>query len=250
MRGLSNLDDTMTTHASSKSTVHALLLAGATLSLALLLAEPRTTAAQTAPDAATIASWVQTFYDQTQSMSARFVQQYTNRVYQRTDTSRGRVRFRKPGMMRFDYDEPNGKVIVSDGRQLTVFEPADESGGRGQYYQQAIGDSQLPAALSFLTGTGRLDTDFRFRRLDAARLGYRDGQVLELRPRRPSPHYSRVVLFVDDHAERRGVVHRVIIIDQANNRNRFDFEQQQLNRSVEDSVFSWRPPANARRVQP
>ncbi len=217
---------------------------------ALAFASARPARAQDEPDAATVAAWVQTFYDQTQTMSARFVQRFVNREFQRTDTSRGQVRFRKPGMMRFDYDQPNGKIIVVDGRQLTAYDPPDEAGGRGQYYQQAMADAELPAALSFLTGTGRLETDFRFRRLDASRLGYEEGEVLELRPRRPSPHYTRVVLFVDDNAERRGIVHRVIIIDHANNRNRFDFLDQQLNRSVPESVFGWRPPANARRVQP
>lgn len=225
--------------------------AAAALALLVLAATAvRPARAQDAPDGATIAAWVQTFYDQTRTMSARFVQRYVNRVYQRTDTSRGQVRFRKPGMMRFDYDEPNGKIIVADGERLTVFEPPDNEGGRGQYYQQPIGDAELPSALSFLTGTGRLDEDFRFRRLDARRLGYEDGEVLELRPRRPSPHYTRLVLFVDDDARRRGIVHRVIIIDHSNNRNRFDFIEQRLNRDVPESVFRWRPPSNARRVQP
>jgi outer membrane lipoprotein carrier protein len=183
-------------------------------------------------------------------MSARFVQRYVNRVYQRTDVSRGRVRFKKPGRMRFDYDEPNGKVIVSDGERLTVYEPPDPGQRRGQYYRQAIGDAQLPAALSFLTGTGRLDEDFTFRLLDASALGYEDGQVLELRSRRPTPHYSRILLYVDDDRQRRGVVHRVLIVDQSNNRNRFDFIDQRFNRDLADSVFAWRPPSNARRIQP
>ena len=206
--------------------------------------------AQARPSAAEVASWVQTFYDQTQTMTARFVQRYRNRVYDRTDVSRGRVRFRKPGMMRFDYDDPNGKIVVSDGSNLTVFEPPDPGQQRGQYYQQPISDAQLPAALSFLTGTGRLDENFRFRLLDASRLGYADGQVLELRSRRPTPHYSRILLFVDDDQSRRGVVHRIMIVDSSNNVNRFDFLEQRLNRDVSESVFRWRPPAGTRRIQP
>lgn len=206
--------------------------------------------AQQEPNAATVAAWVQGFYDQTRTMSARFEQRYTNRVYNRTDTSHGDVRFRKPGMMRFDYDEPNGKIIRSDGERLLVYEPPDGGRGAGQYYEQPIGDAQLPAALSFLTGTGRLAEDFTFRLLDAARLGYRGGKVLELRSRTPTPHYSRILLFVDDDPARRGVVHRVLIIDQANNRNQFNFTQQRFNRNVSESDFRWRPPSNARRIDP
>jgi outer membrane lipoprotein carrier protein len=99
-------------------------------------------------------------------------------------------------------------------------------------------------------GTGSLSRDFTFRLLDAARLGYREGQVLELRPREPTPSYSRILLFVDDDPQRRGVVHRVIIIDQANNRNQFNFTQQQFNADIPDAEFRWRPPRNARRVTP
>jgi len=94
--------------------------------------------AQARPSAAEVASWVQTFYDQTQTMTARFVQRYRNRVYDRTDVSRGRVRFRKPGMMRFDYDDPNGKIVVSDGSNLTVFEPPD------QFAYRRRRDPQIP----------------------------------------------------------------------------------------------------------
>ena len=227
----------------------------AVAAITLAAATARPTRAQDRPDAPTVAAWVQAFYDQTQSMSAAFVQRYVNRVYQREDTSRGRVRFRKPGMMRFDYADPNGKVIVSDGARLVAYDPPDEGESRGQYVDQQISDAQLPAALSFLTGTGRLDEDFRFRSLDASALNY-DGEILELRGRRPNPHYARILLFVDAGRggaagrSRRGMVHRILIFDSSNNRNRFDFTDQQVNRPIPESVFRWRPPGNARRIQP
>jgi outer membrane lipoprotein carrier protein len=220
--------------------------------LALSVGPERVARAQqaAAPDAPTIAAWVQRFYDQTTSMNARFVQRYTNRVYSRVDTSRGTVRFKKPGMMRFDYDQPNGKVIVSDGQRLLVYEPPDGGRGAGQYYEQEMANAQLPAALAFLTGTGRLADDFTFRRLDPVRQRYPDGQVLELRPRAPTPHYSRILLYVDDDPQRRGVVHRILIVDSTNNENRFDFEQQQFNREIPENTFRFRPPRGARRIQP
>ncbi len=233
-----------------RRTVSVLAIAIAALLIVVAAGRRADAQQQQTPDAATVASWVQTFYDQTRTMTARFAQEYRNRVYQRTDVSRGRVRFKKPGMMRFDYDQPNGKVVVSDGQRLIVYEPPDGGRGAGQYFEQPIGQAQLPAALSFLTGAGRLDQDFTFRLLDARRLRYEGGQVLELRSRRPTPHYSRILLFVDDNAQRRGVVHRVLIIDSSNNQNRFDFIEQQLNRDIDDAVFRWRPPRNARRIQP
>jgi outer membrane lipoprotein carrier protein len=222
----------------------------AALSALAIASTPGAVAQQARPDAATVAAWVQTFYDQTRTMSARFEQRYVSQVYQRTEVSRGRVQLRKPGMMRFDYDQPNGKVIASDGRRLIAYEPPESGETVGQYYEQQMTDAELPSALSFLMGTGRLGQDFTFRLLDAAQLGYPDGQVLELRSRRPTPHYARILLFVDDDQARRGVVHRVVIVDQANNRNQFNFTQQQYNADIPEGVFRYQPPSGARRVQP
>lgn len=204
--------------------------------------------AQTQPSAVTVAAWVQAFYDQTTSMNARFRQRYRNRVYSRTDQSQGRVRFRRAGMLRFDYDAPNGKIVVSDGTNLTVYEPPGPGDQRGQYFQQPMNDAELPAALGFMMGTGNLARDFRLR-LIRRDMGF-SGQVLELRSRRPNPHYSRILLFVDDNAQSRGVVHTIVIIDHSQNTNRFDFSNRQFNRGVPESAFNYRPPATARRIQP
>ena len=77
----------------------------------------------TAPSAPQIAAQVQAFYDQTKSIRADFYQTYFHRVYNRYDRSKGSVQFEKPGKMRWDYAKPNGKIIVSNGKQLLVYEP-------------------------------------------------------------------------------------------------------------------------------
>ena len=237
----------------TRGTSPAPILISAAASCALLLATvfPAPVAAQDAPDANTVASWVQTFYDRTESMTARFTQRYRNRVYDREDISRGQVRFKKPGMMRFDYDAPNNKVIASDGSRFVVYEPPESGEQHGQYYEQQMSQAQLPAAFSFLTGTGQLAPNYTFRLLSG--MGYDNGHVLELRPRRPTPHYTRILLYVDrgvQNAGLRGVVHRIVIVDQAGNTNRFDFQGQQFDRSVPSSVFHYQPPTGARRIQP
>lgn len=196
-----------------------------------------------------VAARVQSFYDQTTSVSAAFFQTYVNKLYQRTDRSKGRVVFKKPGKMRWNYDAPNGKVIVSDGAKLRVFEPGDAS-EPGQMIEQAISDSQLPQALSFLMGTGRLENDFTFRLLDAAREGFPNGDVLELRPRADSPHYQRILFYVERDPRLRGLVRRVLIVDPNGNRNRFDFSAFEFNRAAPDEQFRFQPPAGTRRVGP
>ena len=225
----------------------ALLLAAAVFFV--LLASPLIAQQKARDEARVVAARVQSFYDQTTDISADFFQTYVHVLYQRTDRSKGRVVFKKPGMMRWDYAKPNGKIVLSDGRKLLVYEPgdADES---GQVYEKKLEEAQLPQALAFLTGSGRLETSFTFRLLDAKREGYPKGHVLELRPRTPSPHYERILFYVEKDPRLSGLVRRVLIIDPSGNRNRFDFGKLRFNRHVEPALFQWKPPAGTRRVKP
>jgi outer membrane lipoprotein carrier protein len=205
--------------------------------------------AQTAPDPARLAlSAVQTFYDQTKDVSADFFQTYVNKLYDRTDRSQGHVVFKKPGKMRWDYAKPNGKVIVASAGKLLVYEPGDEAGDKGQVYEQSFAQADLPQAMSFLLGTGKLSDDFDARLLDAAREGFAKGQVLELRAKKPSPHFDRLLFYVETSPALRGLVRRLVIVDASGNRNRFDFSAFKFNSGVTDDTFNWRPPEGARRV--
>lgn len=208
--------------------------------------------AQTPPGATVqdVAGAVQGFYDRTQTLTTQFRQRYHSEQYDTTDESRGQLRIRRPGQMRFDYAEPNGQVIVATGERILLYEPPEEGETRGQVVERQLEDDQLPQALSFLTGTGRLDRDYRLRLLDASRRRF-EGQILELRPRRESPHYSRIQLYIDwSDGPARGRVLRMIIIDHDGNRNRFDFRNLEVNPTITDDVFEWTPPPNTRRVTP
>jgi len=223
------------------------------LSLSALLAvQPVASSAYaqtTALTAESVAATVQAFYDQTKSLEAEFHQTYFNRLYEKYDRSQGTVRFQKPGKMRWDYGQPNGKVLVSNGKRMLVYEPGDGT-EKGQVFERSMADSELPQALSFLTGTGKLVDDFTFRLLDATKQGFSGGYVLELMPKKASPHYERILFFVDGNAARAGLVHRVLILDGSGNRNRFDFKAMRFNRVTDSTIFEWQPPAGTRRVQP
>lgn len=195
--------------------------------------------------AAVVAARVQTFYDQTTSVEASFGQHFWSRAYNRTQSSRGTLRASRPGRVRFDYATPAGKVVVSDRGSFLFYEPG-ENGGPGQYYR---GDTDAAStALGFLIGTARLERDFTYslRTTSASTPANTDG--LELRPRRPSPHFRRIVLYVDNRPASLGVVHRVAIEDPEGNWNRFDFSGMRFNGGVGDDVFHFTPPSGAHEI--
>lgn len=208
-----------------------------------LSALPASSGAAQDVSARRVAAEIQAFYDQTTTVRTAFYQSHYDRIYRRTTRSRGVLTIARPGKLRFDYLGGDGKVVVSDGRMLTIYEPGDD-GGPGQYARTAVSDD-LSSALGFLTGRARLDRDFRFRLRDAADFDW-SGHVLELRPLRPEPGYSRMFLFVDPATP--GVVQRVIVQDHDGNLNRFDFRRTQFNRAVSAERFAFTPPRGARRI--
>ncbi len=243
----------------ARRTILVVLLSAAFTWVGVTLADPSALGlvgqghAQDALDAEDVASLVQSFYDQTTTIEADFHQTQFTKLYGRTERARGHVAFKKPGKMRWDYAAPNGQVFVSDGQRLSIYQPPDEGEQGGQLIERPLSEDQLPQAFSFLTGTGRLDRDFHLRLLDARRQGFPDGYVLELRPRVPSPNYEKVLFFVqvvEQGGRRAGIIKRVLIIDAAGNRNRFDFQGLRFNSDVPDRRFRFSPPRGARRVSP
>lgn len=241
----------MTSHA--RAWLGTLLFVAASLASTCASAQRGTHAAAdcSADDAAThaecVASWVQSFYDRTTSLEADFQQFHWTRVYDRTASSRGQLRIARPGRIRFDYSEPNHKIIVGSGDQFTYYDPSDD-GTAGQYYHATT--DAASRALGFLTGTSRLDRDFTFR-IHPSTTGPAHTVCLELRPRAADPHMTRIRLYVSNaEAATRGVVMQVAIEDPDGNWNTFRFTNFHFNRDIAASTFEYTPPEGAREITP
>ncbi len=205
-------------------------------------AAPAPTAANGRPTAQQVVANVQAFYDQTHDFESDFTQVSRSRLSGTEQRQSGHVRFLKPGRMRFDYAAPQGNLVVSDGSTLWLYEAAAH-----QAVQTNLQQSQLPSALSFLTGTGRLANDFTFRLLDERAAAYPGGYVLELRPITANPSFERIVFYVEgQHFQ----VARTVVIDAQGNTNRFDFVSPRINVHPAQNVFQWTPPQGTQIVHP
>jgi outer membrane lipoprotein carrier protein len=199
-------------------------------------------AAAKGPSADEIGKRVQQFYDSTKTFKATFAQTYTIKVQNVKKESKGTVTFEKPGKMSWSYDAPNGNRVVSDGKTIRVYEKENE-----QMYESPVKNSQYPAALAFLMGTGQLVKDFNLRLLDAAQMKFEGGYVLEGTPKEATPAYQKVLLYVDAQTNQ---VRRVLILDAQGNRNRFDFSAPVVNQPVPKADFEWSPPPGTRVIKP
>ena len=195
-----------------------------------------------ATSVAPVVTAVQTFYDKSQTFKSDFEQKFWVKAYSQEKTSRGHVTFAKPGKMDWVYLDPKDNRVVSDGSVIKVYEAANK-----QMYEQPVAKSQYPAALSFLTGTGKLADAFDFELVSGHELKFPGGYVLVGTPKQPTPAYAKVLFYVDAGTSQ---VRRVMIIDGQGNRNRFDFENPRINEPVAPGQFTFTPPPGTSVVRP
>jgi outer membrane lipoprotein carrier protein len=188
-----------------------------------------------------LAAKVQRFYDKTATFKARFKQRYYIAQYKKTIDSTGQVVFQKPGRMSWRYTN-NGNRVVSDGTTIKVYEKDNR-----QMFVQQMAKSPYPAALSFLVGGGDLRKEFALRKLDAAKMGFEGGFVLEGRPRQPTPAYQTMLFYVDAATHQ---VRRVLLLDAQGNRNRFDFVDPVVNVRPPAGEFDFVPPPGTKIIRP
>mgnify|MGYP005819795375 CR=1 FL=1 len=184
-------------------------------------------------DAASLAREVQAYYDRTKELEARFVQTYTYAAFGRTQTSRGVLRVRKPGKLRWDYSAPAEKTVLVNGSRLVQWEPEVNQA----YVDEHFDASALSAAVTFLVGEGRLDREFALS-TDA------EGRLV-LTPRQPDARVREVVLTVGEG----GVVTATRVVDGSGNVNALEFQGVKRNPGLAEAVFTLSLPKDVHYIQ-
>ena len=178
---------------------------------------------------------IQAYYDAAKTYSAAFTQDYVTVDGIKKESS-GVVWFKKPGMMRWDYEKPEARFLISDGKNFWSWEPVYR-----QYCRQDLSSSQLPTALTFLSGQGRIEDDFNVavEKIDGSRV------YLRLTPKHPSLAYARIDFEILMPTAK---VYRVKIYDSMGNTNRITFKSPEINASLDASSFQFNPPADATHI--
>jgi outer membrane lipoprotein carrier protein len=185
---------------------------------------------------------VQKRYDAAKDFRARFNQTLTNAAFARKTSSAGEVLLKKPGRMRWNYTQPEPKMYLADGSTLWLFEPEDK-----QAFKQDLKSSQLPAALAFLAGQGKLAAEFDIAVADPKKTPYgmaRD-YVLSLSPKTPQAQVKTIVFVVE---AKTFDVRESVITDQQGNVNDLLFSEIRTNTNIPDATFRWAPPAGVRLI--
>jgi outer membrane lipoprotein carrier protein len=185
-------------------------------------------------DAGALAQKVQAFYESTRDLEATFHQTYTYSGFGRRQVSKGTLKVKKPGMMRWDYETPTPKTVAVKGSRLVQYEPEENQA----YVDERFDATAMSAAVTFLLGKGDLAREFR--------LSVDGAGDLVLRPKEEDPRVESIALAVGADGE----VRATRVVDGAGNVNEIRFEKVKRNLGLSDAAFDVKLPKDVRRIAP
>lgn len=180
-----------------------------------------------------LASKVDAHYDHMHSLEAQFTETYTGAGMSRTES--GTLLLKKPGRMRWNYDQPRPKVFLTDGQNAWFYVPGERQARRTPVKQ--LDDLRSP--LRYLLGKTKLEKE-----LDG--LSFAPDQkpvvagdvVLRGVPQRMRDRVEQTLLEVSPD----GLIVRIVVQELDGSITEFRFLQQKENVEIQDAQFHFVPP--------
>lgn len=209
------------------------LLTALTASTLSLRASQSPPAAAQPPGPDGLAKALQLRYERVRDFSATFTQTYRGGTLRTQAREQGTVSVKKPGMMRWTYTQPEKKEIVSDGRKLYLYYPADKQ----VIVSDVPPDSEASTGAMFLAGRGDLGRDFTASAAESVVAG---GVAIKLTPRRPQPDYEHLVIAIDPSSLQ---IRALTTLDRLGGENTLTFTNLKENTGVSEKDFTFRVPS-------
>ena len=179
---------------------------------------------------------VEARYNKAKTLQVAFHEDYTPQGRPRRSES-GTLMLRKPGRMRWDYDQPKGKLFVADGKFLWLYTPAEHRAEKMKLQES----DDMRAPLAFLLG--KLNFQKEFRNLQAKPEGA--GTRITAEPKTDNLPYSAVEFMVSPDRQIRevkvtGFDHSVL---------EFRFDKERVDPSLDYKLFQFQVPKGAELVE-
>ena len=187
-----------------------------------------------APDLDQVISKVQETYEGIQDLSARFQQVSLIKGSPGKEESSGVALLKKPGMMRWEYKNPESRLIICDGKTLYIYSPADH-----QVILQEASKAFTASAVNLLAGMGKLREDFSIRWGKASAKESSGGLLLELKPVQPQGQVEQIWMEVNPKTF---LVERIVLKDIFSNTTTLSFKKVKINTGLTDGPFTFVPP--------
>ena len=163
---------------------------------------------------------------------ADFLQESTIKAMKITDFARGQVFVKYPGKMRWEYQEPEPQIIITDGISLWMYRPEDNqvmTGGAPAFFRDGKGASFL-SDIKIIREKFNIAMD-----TTAEELFYR----FTLFPREKSLDITEIRLAID---KKDYTIARIVTINQYGDETHIEMINHRFNVILEPSLFSFEVP--------
>jgi outer membrane lipoprotein carrier protein len=186
-------------------------------------------------------------YQRAHTLKAAFYQRYSDGKGPGTAES-GTVYFSRPGRMRWDYESPEQKVFLVDGKNVWFYVPADRTASRAKLNESS--DWRTPLALL----TGKADLSHLCSTVETANVepnsGYKSGQpalappgtIFHCKPRLSSAREGGAPSEIIFETDARDRLVGVVIHEPGNVETEFRFGNWEENLPIPEATFHFAAP--------
>ena len=186
---------------------------------------------------------VQERYLEMQSFQGNFQQTTIIESEARRASASGMIAYQRPGKMRWEYQEPDPQLLVTDGNTLWLYDHLLEN-----VTIQELAVVTDGTALAFLLGAGELTDDFTQRRMQKSLLDPdKSWKVLELVPNREKSAIEFLQLGVDSES---GNLEALLFKDNSGSVRIIEFEALSYNVGFSEGFFSFEIPPGMEVIRP
>ena len=186
---------------------------------------------------------VQERYLEMQSFQGNFQQTTIIESEARRASASGMIAYQRPGKMRWEYQEPDPQLLVTDGNTLWLYDHLLEN-----VTIQELAVVTDGTVLAFLLGAGELTDDFTQRRMQKSLLDSdKSWKVLELVPNREKSAIEFLQLGVDSES---GNLEALLFKDNSGSVRIIEFEALSYNVGFSEGFFSFEIPPGMEVIRP
>jgi outer membrane lipoprotein carrier protein len=211
--------------------------AGISLCLILsMLALPAFVFSEEPPAIGDTVQKLQSSYEKAKDLKSDFVQEATIKSIKKTEREEGKVFFKNPKNMLWEYTKPQGKKLVINSQKAWLYLSREKV----VYTQKSESIFQSKFLINFFSGSGRLKDDFTIKYAEPKALDKEGNYLLVLIPREKTAACNSVKLTIDKN---NFYILQVSFDDVMGNSTTLKFSNISINTGLSQKMFQFRPPA-------
>ena len=183
-----------------------------------------------------IAQNIQSSYEKTKDLKADFVQEAMIKSIKKTQREEGKVFFKNPKNMLWEYTKPQGKKLVINSQKAWLYLSKEKV----VYTQKSESIFQSKFLINFFSGSGKLKNDFVIKYAEPKAQDKDGNYLLVLIPREKTAACNSIKLTIDKN---NFYILQISFDDVMGNSTTLKFSNISVNTGMAQKMFQFKPPA-------